>query len=92
MSPRRRHDRPVPDPTMEREMRELFARLDALETAQIQTVDTGDFSEAESENEVGAKEEFLVEDVVEERLFKFVARIGAGEKLDIPMYEGNLDV
>jgi hypothetical protein len=33
-----------------------------------------------------------VEDVVEECLFKVVARIGAREKMDIPLYEGNLDV
>jgi hypothetical protein len=52
MLPRRR-DRPVvmPDPAVEREMHELRARLDAMETTQIRTVDTADFSEAESENE-----------------------------------------
>jgi hypothetical protein len=29
---------------------------------------------------------------MDERLFRAVARIGAREKMDIPMYEGNLDV
>jgi hypothetical protein len=29
---------------------------------------------------------------VEERLFRAVARIGARENMDIPMYEGNLDI
>jgi hypothetical protein len=92
MPPRRRQDRPMPDPAVEREMRELCARLDAMETTQRQTVDVGDVSEAESENEAGAEEEVVAEDAAEERLFRVVARIGAREKMDIPMYEGNLDV
>jgi hypothetical protein len=33
MLPRRR-ERPIPDPAVEREMRELRARLDAMETTQ----------------------------------------------------------
>jgi hypothetical protein len=82
----------MPDPAVEREMRELRARLDAMETTQRQTVDVGDVSEAESENEAGAEEEVAVEDAAEERLFRVVARIGAREKMDILMYEGNLDV
>jgi hypothetical protein len=90
--PPRRRDRPMPDPAVEREMRELRARLDAMETAQRRTVDTGDISEADSENEAGHGEEVTVEDVVDERLFRVVARIGAREKMEIPMYEGNLDV
>ena len=90
--PPRRRDRPMPmpDPTVEREMRELRARLDAMETAQRCTVDVGDISEADSENEAGNEEEFVVEDATNERLFKVVARIGAREKMEIPMYEGNL--
>jgi hypothetical protein len=84
---------PMPDPAREREMHELRARLDAMEIAQRHTVDTGDISEAESENEVGNKgEEVSVEDATDECLFKVVARIGAREKMDIPVYEGNLDV
>jgi hypothetical protein len=92
MSPRRR-DRPMPDPTVEREMRELRARLDAMETTQRCTVDIGDISEADSENEAGHEgEEVTVKDAADERLFRVVARIGAREKMEIPMYEGNLDV
>jgi hypothetical protein len=91
--PSRRRDRPIPDPKMEREMHELRARLDAMEIAQRCTVDTGNISEAESENEAGNEgEEVVVEDVANECLFKVVARIGAREKMDIPVYEGNLDV
>jgi hypothetical protein len=47
----------------------------------------------DSENEYGHEgEEVAVKDVVDERLFRVVARIGAREKMDIPMYEGSLDV
>jgi hypothetical protein len=48
-------------------------------------------SEAERENEEGA-EEVVAKYSVEECLFKIVVGICAREKLDIPMYEGNLDV
>jgi hypothetical protein len=47
----RRRDRPMPDPAVEREIRELHVRLDAMETTQRCTVDVGDISEADSENE-----------------------------------------
>jgi hypothetical protein len=87
--PSRRRDRPMIDPTVEREMRKLGARLDAMETAQRCTVNVGDVSEAESENEARNEGE---EVAVDERLFRAVARIGVREKMEIPMYEGNLDV
>jgi hypothetical protein len=91
----RRRVRPMPmlDPVREREMRELRARLDSMATTQRHTVDAGDISEAESENEARNEgEELAVEDVADERLFKVVARIGSREKMDITVYEGNLDV
>ena len=81
------------DLAVEREMRELRAKLDAMETSQRCTINVGDISEAESENEDGNEgEEVAVEDAADERLFRVVARIGAREKMGIPMYEGNLDV
>jgi hypothetical protein len=92
--PQRRRDgpMPMPDPAREREMRELHARLDAMETTQRFTVDVGDISEAKRENEVGNEgEEVTVEDVADEHLLRVVARIGARAKMDIPVYEGNLD-
>jgi hypothetical protein len=60
--PPRRRDRPMEmsDPAVEMEMRELRARLDAMETTQRHTV-TGDISEAESENEAGHEGEVAVE-------------------------------
>jgi hypothetical protein len=67
----------MPDPSMEREMREPCARLHAMETTQRQTTNTRDISGAESENEAGDEEEVLAEDAAEEHLFKVVARIGA---------------
>jgi hypothetical protein len=89
--PLRRRERAIPDPVVEREMRELRAKIDAMETAQRCTVNTSDINEDESENEAKNKE-VAVKDVVEECLFKVVARIGAREKINIPMYKGNLDV
>ena len=70
-------------------MHELRARIDAMETTQRWKVDTGDISEAESEDEC---KEVVAEDAAKELLFKAIARIGAIEKMDIPVYEGNLDV
>jgi hypothetical protein len=91
--PLRRRDIPMPDPAVEREMHELRARLDAMETTQSHIVNAGDISEAESENEVGNEgEEVTVKDATDECVFRVVARIGAREKMDIPVYEGNLDV
>ena len=63
-----------------------------METSERRTNDTEDISEAERENKDGVEEEFVAEDATEERLFKVVARIGAREKMDISMYEGNLYV
>jgi hypothetical protein len=94
MLPRRR-DRPMPmpDPAREREMHELRARLDAMVTTQRCVLDVGDISEDKSENEDGNKEEEVaVEDAANECLFRVVVRIGARAKMEIPMYEGNLDV
>jgi len=64
-----------------------------METTQRWIIDAGEVSEAEIENEVEAREEeFAGEDAAKERLFWDVARIGAREKMDIPMYEGKLYV
>jgi hypothetical protein len=89
MPPRRRVEPPVENRAMEREMRELCARLDAMETTQRRAPDVGDISEAE--NEEVEVEEAVAEDVVEECLLKVVVKLGARAKIDVPMYEGNLD-
>jgi hypothetical protein len=92
MPPRRCQERPMLDPAVERDMRELSSRLDAMETKQRRTLDNQDINEARSENEAGDEEKFVAEDTAEEHIFKVVARIGSRDKMDIPMYEGNLDV
>jgi hypothetical protein len=89
MPPRRCGNPPVANRAMEREMREIRAILDAMETTQRREHDPGYVSDEErKEREV---EEVVEEDVVEELLLKVVVKLGARAKIDIPMYEGNLD-
>jgi len=70
-------------------MREFHARLDAMETTQRRVPDAGDISEAKNE-EVEVKET-VAEDVVKECLMKAVVKLGARVKINVPIYEGNLD-
>jgi hypothetical protein len=66
-------------------------RLDAMETKQRRAPDAGDVSEVEGEE----REEVKVndaEDVAQDCLIKFVSKIGARERIEVPMYEGNLEV
>jgi hypothetical protein len=51
MLPRRRGERPVVNETMEEEMRQLCARLDAMETTQGRAPEAVDVSDDESENQ-----------------------------------------
>jgi hypothetical protein len=75
---------------VEREMRELHARLVAMETIQGREHDAGDVSDEEREEmEV---EGAIGEDAIEERLLKVVVKLGDREKIEIPMYKGNLYV
>jgi hypothetical protein len=91
--PPRRRDRPMPDLVVEREMRELHARIDAMEIAHRRTINVGDINEDKSEYEARHEgEEVAVEDAADKHLFRVVASIGAREKMEIPMYEGNLDI
>jgi hypothetical protein len=90
MPPRRCRERPVVNATMEEEMRQLRARLDAMETTQRRAPETGDVSEAESEDI--EEEEVVGEQATEERLLRVVVKMGTREKMEVPMYEGNLNV
>ena len=64
-----------------------------MEIRQRCTTDVGDISESENEDDAGhGEEEVIAEDAANERLLKAVARMGAKVKMDIPVYEGNLDV
>ena len=79
------------DLAMEREMRDIKARLEDMETTQRCTVSAGDFSDSQDDVEAEREEEVAAEDAVNERLIKAIARMGAKPKMDIPVYEGNLD-
>jgi uncharacterized protein YerC len=49
----------MPDPTMEREMIDIRAQLNSMETTRRWIVDVGDINELESENEAGAREKVV---------------------------------
>jgi hypothetical protein len=85
--------RQVQNLAVERDLHNIRARLVYMEIKQRRTADIGDVSESENEDDAGhGEEEVTVEDATNERLFRAVARMGAREKMDIPVYEGNLDV
>jgi hypothetical protein len=87
----RRRGRKMENLVMEREMCNIRARLEDMETTQRCTVSAGDLSDSESEIEDEHEEDVAAEDVSNERLIRAIARMGAREKMDIPVYEGNLD-
>jgi hypothetical protein len=72
-------------------MRDLRARFQEMETAQRRGVGARDLSDSKVEEEVGHEEEVTAEDASIERLIKAIAKMGAKAKMDIPVYEGNLD-
>ena len=63
--------------------------METMEAAWRRTPDVGDVSDAESE-EVEV-EESTGEDAAEEHLLRSVSRLGGRAKIEVPMYEGNLD-
>jgi hypothetical protein len=79
------------DPSIERQMRDLRARLEDMETTQRRTASAGDLSDSDREIEAEHEEEVAAEDASNEHLIRAIARMGAREKMDIPVYEGNLD-
>jgi hypothetical protein len=71
------------------EMRELHARLEEMEEMQRRTHVVEYVNDVKSEEiEV---EEVIGEDVAEELLLKVVVKLGTREKVEVSMYEGNLD-
>jgi hypothetical protein len=72
-------------------MHDLRTRFEDKETTQRRTVSARDLSDFESEIEDEHEEEVAAKDVANERLIRAIARMGAREKMDIPIYEGNLD-
>jgi hypothetical protein len=76
---------------MEREIRNLRARIEDMEAAQRRTADTGDLSDSEGEADAVPQGGVAAEDAANERLIKAIARMSAKVKMDIPAYEGSLD-
>jgi hypothetical protein len=60
-----------------------------MEAVQRTTPDARDINDAESK-EVEVEED-AGENVAEERLLRAVVRLGVRAKIEVPMYEGNLD-
>jgi hypothetical protein len=81
----RRRGRPAGNPEMERQMRDLRARLEDMEAAQRRTASAGDLSDSEGEVEAEQQGEVAAEDAANERLIKAIARMGAKAKMDIPV-------
>jgi hypothetical protein len=65
--------------------------MEATEIAQRRTPDVGDVSEAESEEEEKG-EENVAEYVAQDCLIKVVSKIGARARIEVLMYEDNLEV
>jgi hypothetical protein len=64
-----------------------------MEIRQRRTTDVGDINESENEYDARhGEEEVTTKDAANEILLKAIARMGAKAKMDIPFYEGNLDV
>jgi len=84
---------PLANRYVEREMREVRARLEKMEAAQRRAPDTGDISDAKREEDVGENvvEEVAGEHVAKECLLRAVARLRGRAKIEVLMYEGNLD-
>jgi hypothetical protein len=82
----------VQNPEVERDLHNLRARVVDMEIIQRHTADVGDISESENEDDARhGEEEVTTKDAANERLLKVVARMGAKVKIDILVYEGNLD-
>jgi hypothetical protein len=88
----RRRGRQPGNPEMERQIRDLRARLEEMETTQRRGAGTAGFSDSEVEEEAGhEQEEVVAEDVATERLIRAISRMSSKTKMDIPVYEGSLN-
>jgi hypothetical protein len=90
MLPRICVDPPIVNHFVGREVRKLRASLEVMEAMQRRTPTVEDVSDVESE-EVEV-EEATGEDAFNEHFLKVVMKLGARVKMDVPMYEGRLDV
>jgi Icc-related predicted phosphoesterase len=88
----RRRGRQMTNAAVEKEMRDLRTKLEDMETEKRHAVSAGDLSDSESEIEdEHEREEVGAKDAANEHLIKAIVRMGAREKMDILVYEGNLD-
>jgi hypothetical protein len=88
----RRPENPAGNPEMERQIRDLRARLEDMEATQRRGADAGEFSDPEVEEEAGHDEgEVSAEDASTERLIRAISRMSSKTKMDIPVYEGSLN-
>ena len=74
-------------------MRNLRARMEDMEIRERRRVDVGDISESKDEGGAGHEEEEIpTEDAANDHLIKAIAQMSSETKMDIPAYEGSLDV
>jgi hypothetical protein len=72
-------------------MRDLRARLEDMETVQRCIDSAGDLSDFESKIEAEHEEEVVAEDASNECLIRAISWMSAKAKMDILVYERNLD-
>jgi hypothetical protein len=73
----RRRGRQMEDPAIERQMKDLRARLEDMETTHRRTASAGDLSDFDSETEAEREEEFTAEDASNEHLIKAIVQDGS---------------
>jgi hypothetical protein len=73
------------------EMRNLQARLEAMESTQRRGANWGDVSEEEEVVEVEERVD-PEEEGVEERLVRAIMGVISRPRMEVPLYEGNLNV
>jgi hypothetical protein len=71
-------------------MIQLHVRLDYMETTQRSEPEDGDVNEDESE--YVEEEEVVEEQAIDERLLRAFVKLGTREKMEVPMYEVNMNV
>jgi hypothetical protein len=79
----RRRGRPAGNPEMERQIRDLRARLEEMETTQRCTTGARDISDFEGELEAKEQGEIAAENAANEQLIKAIARMSSKTKMEV---------
>jgi hypothetical protein len=74
------------------ELRCIQARMEAMETMQKRETDVGDVSESKYIGSDEEKEGAPGGETIEEQIVIMVIKFGSRPKMEVPMYEGNLNV